>query len=269
MERVREGRVGSGEPQGQAAGRGGTFGPAVLAGFLLLLGAACTSSQTADPAETGAYPLGQVVKPAVTTPADSYMTAGGLFGPAWGSQPPEQVLASSVTIARLATSAPAEAELLPEPGNVWPGPLPPRTTLANPDAAMRGIPEYRGPDSSTFAPESSRPVAPGPGARGLPGQLRGSSTPSSLLNTPPPSYPSPSAAPPPLPPAATLPDTMPPRADGNVVQTPNGPVVTTGGTSRTQTYIGPGGETGTVTRDGPFTTVNPIGQAPRPGVPVR
>ena len=72
-----------------------------------------------------------------------------------------------------------------------------------------------------------------------------------------------------LPPPAPLPDRPPPRADGRVVLTPSGPVVTSGGTDRVQGYTAPGGETGVVVRDGNTTTVIPQGGMPRPGIPAR
>jgi hypothetical protein len=200
----------------------------------------------------------QSIEPALTTPADSYQVAGGSFGPAWGGQPPRTILDDSVTIGRLRGDGP-DGHLLPESGNVWPGPLPPRTTLANPDAALRGVPDYN-PDgrAPTPAPTSSLPP-PGP-PRGLP-------APSGA--TAPPPVMQPMRAPMMTVPPATPAETLPPRADGRVILTPNGPVVTTGGTDRVQSTISPGGQSGVAVRDGPFTTVTPIGGVPQPGVPMR
>lgn len=196
-------------------------------------------------------------QPALTTPADSYAVAGGNFGRPWGGQPPMQLLEDSATIGRLRGEAP-EGQLMPESGNVWPGPLPPRTTLANPDAALRGVPEYGTPGTSIPPPTSSLPPVGPP--RGLP---------SSAATSPPPVA-RPTASSPLLniPPAAPA-GTMPPRADGRFIMTPNGPVVTTGGTDRIQSAITPGGQSAIVTRDGNTTTVTPIGGVPQPGVPLR
>ncbi len=212
----------------------------------------------------------EAVRPALTTPADSYPLAGGIFGPAWGGNAPEEVLAASATIARLRDAPPPAAVddlLIPEPGDsVWPGPLPPRSTLANPDAALRDIPEFRSPDIRSD-PRPRTPLldplptrAPGP-PRGLPDQVN---PPSSLL-------PEPRRAPPTavLPPPPPLPDAPPPRADGRVIMTPSGPVVTSGGTDRVQGYVGPDGRVGTVIQQGGTTTVIPSGGAPQSGVPVR
>ena len=202
------------------------------------------------------------IQPALTTPADSYQVAGGSFGPPWGGQPPKTLLDDSATIGRLRGEGP-DGHLLPESGNVWPGPLPPRTTLANPDAALRGVPDYNpganpGAPASSLAPTSSLPP-PGP-SRGLPTTGRATAPPPVMQSTQAPTlY---------VPPSAPA-ETAPPREDGRVILTPNGPVVTTGGTGRVQSFVSPGGQSGIVTRDGPFTTVTPIGGTPQTGIPMR
>ena len=51
------------------------------------------------------------------------------------------------------------------------------------------------------------------------------------------------------------------RTDGRIVQTPRGPVTTTGGTDRVQSFTVPGGGTGTIHNDGSTTTIyGPNGQ---------
>ncbi|WP_128080009.1 hypothetical protein [Roseicella frigidaeris] len=180
--------------------------------------------------------------------ADGIGDFGGRIGMPWGSshpKPPEE----STTIARL-TGAPTEVTpLRTEDGDVWPVPEAPRSTLANPDAAMRGIPNYR-PGDYDRPPISGEP-------RPLPPNLRSGAS-----------------SPPPLPPVRTEPqqqsfvppagDTRPParRNDGRVIVTPNGSAaVTTGGTDRIQGYVLPGGASGTAINDGATTTlVGPNGQ---------
>ena len=154
--------------------------------------------------------------------------ADGLFSAPWGGMRPATP-GDSLTIARVrgaAVTSPAEP-LQPEPGNVGPAEEAPRATLANPDAALRGIPSYR-PGGEARPLDSLTPPAAEPGPRrGAAVRPRGSSSP------PPP----------------------PRRADGQVVLTPQGPVVTSGGTDRVQSFTTPGGGSGIITRDGPNATV--------------
>ncbi len=204
---------------------------------------------------------GGALQEALSTPADAASTAGGIFGQPWGGQRPA-ILDESVTLARLMGAPPAPDVLRPEPGDVWPGPLPPRSTLANPDAALRGIPEYE-PSGPRQPVSELAPARPGP--RGQPrsspnlppsqtfdedGRLRSSA---------------------PLPPPARLPPPPPARTDGQVIHTPGGPVITSGGTDRVQTYTVPGvGGTGTAIRDGNTTTlIGPDGRVQAVPTPSR
>lgn len=176
--------------------------------------------------------------------------AGGIFGPAWGGSRPE-MLDTSLTIARMRGTAAATEPLLPEPGNVWPAEEAPRATLANPEAALRGVPAY-----TPMNPPEAGQVPLGSTSRGAPARLRGSSSPP----PPPISLPEPERANvvPPLPP---LPPAPPQRNEGQVVQTPQGPVMTNGGTDRVQTFTAPGGGTGIIQRDnGTVTVIGPNGQ---------
>jgi hypothetical protein len=139
MQRIRSGPA-DGPVMARRLGRGGALG------LLVLLGG-----------------CGGVVSP-FSTAADSASTAGGLFGRPWDGNRPE-ILATSTTVARLRTQADPAELLLPEPGDVWPGPLPPRTTLANPDAALRGVPDYQPAGARNFpdpdiGPAPERPRGP-------------------------------------------------------------------------------------------------------------
>lgn len=177
--------------------------------------------------------------------------ADGLFAAPWGGmRPTAPAGGDSLTIARVrgaAPVAPVAEPLQPEPGNVWPAEEAPRATLANPDAALRGIPTYR--PSETRPLDSLSPPEPGPISRGLPSRPRGSSSPPPLAL---PDLPQAAA---PLPRLQPLPEPPPRRADGRVVLTPQGPVVTSGGTDRVQSFTVPGGGSGIITRDGPNATV--------------
>ncbi|MBX6746040.1 MAG: hypothetical protein IRY87_28735 [Acetobacteraceae bacterium] len=211
---------------------GGWMGPSVALGLAVMLGGC------------------QAVQSAISTPADSDYDAGGLFGSAWGGSRPE-MLTDSLTIARLRGAAPATEPLQPESGNVWPAEEAPRATLANPDAALRGVPAY----TPNIPPEPGQ-VPLGSISRGAPARLRGSA------NPPPPPLVQPeqqrSMVAPPLPP---LPEPPPRRNEGQVVQTPQGPVVTGSGTDRVQTFIAPGGGTGIIQRDnGTATIIGPDGR---------
>lgn len=188
---------------------------------------------------------------------DRIADAGAAIGAPWGRQRPT-LPEDSATVARVAGQPVAVTTLQPEAGDVWPVPESPRTTLANPDAAMRNIPSYRPGDFQTPSAPVGRsqwqptdPVAPAP----LPPGLRGRS---SSAPPPPIRQPDPQAnflAPPG--------DTRPPArgGEGRTILTPQGSVVTGGGTDRVQSYIGPNGQTGTAVIDGNTTTLfGPNGQ---------
>ncbi len=155
------------------------------------------------------------------------------FGPNWGGERP-MVSAESPTVQRVRgiQTTPPEP-LLPEEGAIWPRREAPRATLADPEEALRGAPP-REPLGSSTSPDLLAPPRPAatrapamPGLEGLP----------------------------PPPPAAR-------RSDGQVIPTPAGPVVTTGGTGRVQTTISPQGG-GVAIQDGATTTIMTPGQPPR------
>jgi hypothetical protein len=195
---------------------------------------------------------------------DSVANTGAAIGAPWGSMRPSMP-EDSATVQRLRGAGPVTASLRMEEGNVWPAQEGPRATLANPDAALRGIPAYRPGEldrMSAPAPRSTWQPTDPPAPRGLPPGLEGSSSlPPGPLRQPASTAP---VGAPPVPQTAPL----PPRADGQVIQTPRGPVTTTGGNDRIQTFTVPGGGTGTVVRDGNTATViGPGGQVQTVTVP--
>ncbi len=191
--------------------------------------------------------------------------AGGLFRAAWGGMSADRI-EDSDTIRRVrGVEGPREA-LTVEPGNVWPAEEAPRATLANPDAALRGVPSYRpggdgrGSDGRqrdpAFAPRADA-VPPGePRPLELRRRRDGYSPPPPLAQQDPDRV-----QVLPVPPGANAPP--PRRADGQVVLTPGGPVVTSGGTDRVQSFTTPGGGGGVIHRDGGFTTITPFGGLPQ------
>jgi hypothetical protein len=197
--------------------------------------------------------------------------SGGMFRAAWGgmrSDRPED----SDTIRRVRGMDVPVEPLQVEPGSVWPVEEAPRATLANPDAALRGVPAYRpgearSPDrlweredrqsrdlppraDGMPSPEDGRPAPPPPRRRGA------SSPPPPPLVQPAPER----VEVLPVPPGANAPPAR--RSDGQVILTPRGPVTTTGGTDRVQGFVAPGGGSGVIHRDGGVTTVIPSGGAP-------
>jgi hypothetical protein len=131
--------------------------------------------------------------------------------------------------------------LTPEPGDIWPGPLPKEPTLqeleqqgqpSGPERPVPGSPDFR----------SQQPYVPPPPA------TRGSSTPPGAGQ---PGAPLPSA---PIGPRPT--DTTPPARNpaGQVYTTPQGPAVTGGGTSGYQTITPPGGGSAIVVPNGNGTS---------------
>ncbi len=151
------------------------------------------------------------------------------FGPSWGGMRPA-VPADSLTVQRIRGQAEPQQTLRPEPGDVWPVEEGPRATLANPEEALRGV--------RTGEAEPRR-------SRGTSGGFENA----------------PGAAPPVMSPIFEAP-TPPPRANrtdgatsgGQVFQSPQGPVVGTGGPGRVQSTVSPQGS-GLAIRDGATTTL--------------
>jgi hypothetical protein len=148
--------------------------------------------------------------------------------PAGDSENMRRVLGEQVDLPVLTT----------EPGDVWPGPLPPEPTLQDLQQQAGQAP-LSTPGSTQF--QAQPPSMPPP----LPS--RGSSTP------PPTGQP----APPPPPrsgaPQATIPPS-PPNPAGQVLPTQRGPAVTNGGTSGYQTTTTPGGGSAIVVPNGNGTS---------------
>ncbi len=131
--------------------------------------------------------------------------------------------------------------LTPQPGNIWPGPLPPAPTLQ--DLEQQGQTTGREqpvPGSPEF--KSQPPSLPPPPA------ARGSSTPPGS------SQPGLPRVSPPGPPATSSTTPSPPNPTGQVYQTPQGPAVTTGGGPGYQTTTTPGGGSAIIVPNGNGTS---------------
>lgn len=165
--------------------------------------------------------------------------------PFTGGYSPNRPVGDSANMRRvLGDNTPAEP-LLTEPGDIWPGPLPPAPTLKDlemtgglapqPEAPTTGSPLRR----NNEAPRP--PPAPSPGSSTPPGNAQPG------LATPQPAPPLSSyAAPPNVP--------RPSGPGGPVLQTPSGPNVVTGGGPGYQTTIGPGGGQSIVVPNGNGTS---------------
>ncbi|HBK04690.1 MAG TPA: hypothetical protein DDZ81_02375 [Acetobacteraceae bacterium] len=144
---------------------------------------------------------------------------------------PNQPAGDSENLVRARGQEPTEPVLTTEPGDIWPGPLPPSPTLKELVSDQNLIPQPEGP-----VPGS--PLFRGTAPRPSPNPATGSSSPQppaeTGLATPHPAPPLSSyAAPPAAPPARP--------ATGQIIQTPQGPAVTTGGGPGYQTINPPGG----------------------------
>jgi hypothetical protein len=136
--------------------------------------------------------------------------------------------------------------LTPEAGDIWPGPLPPSPTLQDlekqgvqpgVEQPVPGSPEYQQGPANQPAPTQRQ----GPPARGS-STPPGSNQPG-LAPLPAPTQPQPPNAAPPA-----------PNPGGQIVQTPQGPGVSTGGTSGYKTITTPGGGTAIVVPNGNGTS---------------
>ncbi len=139
--------------------------------------------------------------------------------------------------ARRAMGVAETAEALEaEPGNVWPGPLPPARTMSDMQRDIGSLP----------------PIDAAP--------PRASSAPVPTVTLPPASVPPASvAAPRPISPPASA--TTPAASTGRVLQTPSGPAVTNIGGNGVETYTLPTGRTGIVmpNANGTLTLIGPDG----------
>jgi hypothetical protein len=178
------------------------------------------------------------------------LTLSGCGYKTWWNPPfsggfnPNRPMDDSENLDRVLGGTPAIEPMTTEPGDIWPGPLPPAPTLQDlesqggltpqPEAPVPGSPLSRG----TAVPS----LSPNPGT--------GSSTPPGN-NAP--GLPAPQTAPP-LSSYAAPPAAPPRNQGGQVIQTPGGPSVTTGGGPGYQTTISPGGGQSIVVPNGNGTS---------------
>jgi hypothetical protein len=152
--------------------------------------------------------------------------------PLSGGYNPNIPVGESENMKRVRGEEPVVARLTTEPGDIWPGPLPPAPTLKDlvGDGGLTSQPAMPVPGS----PLQRGSVAPVPS----PNPGMGSSTPPENVQ---PGLATPRPAPP-LSSYAAPPATPPGRGpSGQIIQTPGGPAVTTGGSSGYQTTTTPGG----------------------------
>jgi hypothetical protein len=179
------------------------------------------------------------------------LTLSGCGYKAWWNPPfsggsnPNAPTGDSENLLRARGQEPTVQRLTTEPGDIWPGPLPPAPTMK--DLVNTG----------GLTPEPEQPVPGSPLSRGTappspsPNPSTGSSTPSE--NNQPGLPPLQSA--PPLSSYAAPPAAPPPRGStGQVIQTPGGPNVTTGGGPGYQTTTTPGGGQAIVVPNGNGTS---------------
>ena len=164
----------------------------------------------------------------VGNPADGL---GGFLGDVFSIRGAPNRPAIDSANARRVTGTEEEVEpLQPEPGNVWPGPLPPPRTM------------------SDMQREMGNPLPPidAPAPRGS--------------SSPPPPLP-PATATPPRATAPTLPPPVPTAPTSRVLQTPQGPATTTIGGNGVETFTLPSGRTGIVmpNANGTLTLIGPDG----------
>jgi hypothetical protein len=162
-----------------------------------------------------------------------------------GGSNPNRPVDDSENLNRVLGGSPAIEPMTTEPGDIWPGPLPPAPTLE--DLESQG----------GLTPQPEMPVPGSPLSRGTavpsvsPNPSPGSSSPPPNAS---PGLPAPQTAPP-LSSYAAPPAAPPPRVPGGqVIQTPGGPSVTTGGGPGYQTTISPGGGQSIVVPNGNGTS---------------
>jgi hypothetical protein len=139
---------------------------------------------------------------------------------------PNTPLTDSTNVSRVMGHGAAATPLLPEAGDIWPGPLPPTPTLQDIER-QSGLDRFGAPGVQRGS--SVQPAAPLP----QPGQP---------TQQAPGTYARPPAAPPPREPG------------GRTLQTPSGPGVTSGGSQRYQTLTTPGGGSAIVVPNGDGTS---------------
>lgn len=165
--------------------------------------------------------------------------------PLTGGYTPNMPINDSENMRRVMGDRTPVEPLLTEPGDIWPGPLPPAPTLQDlektggltpqPEAPVPGSPLSRGSEAPQPSP------SPAPGSSTPPGNAQ-------------PGLPNPQPAPP-LSSYAAPPVAPRPNGPANpVLQTPSGPNVITGGGQGYQTTVGPGGGQSIVVPNGNGTS---------------
>ncbi len=162
-----------------------------------------------------------------------------------GGYNPNRPVGDSENMHRVLGDATEAEPLLTEPGDIWPGPLPPAPTLkdlettggltAQPEAPVPGSPLNRGTEAPTVSPN------PSPGSSTPPGNLQSG-----------PGLVAPRTAPP----LSSYATPVVPQARGSapVIQTPSGANVVTGGGPGYQTTVSPGGGQSIVVPNGNGTS---------------
>lgn len=152
--------------------------------------------------------------------------------PFTGGYSPNQPVGDSVNMQRIYGAQPAVPILSTEPGDIWPGPLPPAPTLKDFESTGGQVPQPEQPVPGSPLSRGSYAPSPSPNAS------VGSSTPPGNAQ---PGLLAPRQAPP-LSSYASPPAAPPARGPGGqIIQTPGGPAVTTGGGPGYQTTTTPGG----------------------------
>ena len=168
--------------------------------------------------------------------------------PFTGGRSPNVPVLDSENMRRVTGASVAVAPLSPEAGDIWPGPLPPATTLQ--DLEHSGNLQMPGDQPGPAASRQPR-LAPYPaaGSSTPPGSAQSSFTPMRPA--------SPASGP--YAPAAAPPDR---GGTGQMYQTNQGPAISSGGTSAYQSVTTPGGGTAIVVPNGngTSTVIHPNGR---------
>jgi hypothetical protein len=165
---------------------------------------------------------------------------------------PNLPMTDSENVRRVLGQSPGPTPLLPESGNVWPGPERPEPTLEdiqkNPGTEdQRGFPPTTVPGAQPGAPAGRQP------------RPLGSSTPPGDLNDNSEVGPGPAPGTPPIPrPPTSVPG---PGPLGRIIQTPSGPAVDAGGTNAYRQLTTPQGPGAIMVpnNNGTSTIINPNG----------
>jgi hypothetical protein len=150
---------------------------------------------------------------------------------------PNQPAGDSVNMQRVQGQEPSSEALLPEPGNVWPGPPPPEPTLED-------IQKLQNTEMPNLPPPELAPMP-----------MHGSSTPPGSVPPAPPQSSPQSSVSPPRPARPVQAPTV------GVVQTQSGPATISSGPNGVQTYSMPDGTTGRAVpnANGTVTLIAPDG----------